>query len=84
MLTFDAGIPEANQPGTYYGSLQVKTDTPYPDDHRSGDDERPAAGVVGQDRWVRSAAWATAIWNPIPLERREVTIESDTGAMWIC
>ena len=29
MITFDGGVPETNQPGTYYASILVADDTPY-------------------------------------------------------
>ena len=48
-VTFDAGVPEVTQPGTYTSTLTVESDDPmYPEITLPVDDDRPRAHHVGQ------------------------------------
>jgi hypothetical protein len=81
MLTFDAGVPEANQPGTYYGSLKVKTDTPYPDATVP-----VTLNVTAPATWGKIVGTVSSLGycdlESNPLEEAEVTITSNSGAVW--
>jgi uncharacterized repeat protein (TIGR01451 family) len=81
MLTFDAGVLEANQPGTYYGALQVKTDTPYPDATVP-----VTMNVTAPATWGKIAGTVSSLGycdlESNPLEDAEVTITSNSGAVW--
>ena len=81
LLTFDASLPEASQPGTYYGTLQMNTDTPYP----------PATlpitmHVTPPATWGKLAGVVTGLGycdlDPAPLQGALLTIESGTGLTW--
>lgn len=83
LLTFDAGIPEANQPGTYYGSLRVKTDTPYPDATVPVTMNVTAPAGWGKlEGQVTSLGYCDLESNLFLPEEAEITIESAAGAMW--
>jgi len=81
MLTFDAGVPEANQPGTYYGSLRVKTDTPYPDATVPVTLNVTAPATWGKIEGVVSSLGYCDLESN-PLEGAEVVITSNSGAVW--
>jgi len=83
MLTFDAGVPEANQPGTYYGSLRVRTDTPYPDATVPVTMNVTAPASWGKlEGQVTSLGYCDLASNLFLPEEVEITIESATGAVW--
>ncbi|MBN2002566.1 MAG: carboxypeptidase regulatory-like domain-containing protein [Anaerolineae bacterium] len=78
-LTFDAGVPETMQPGTYYGALKVKSNAA-----NDVANIPVTLTVTPPPTWGKIAGVVTGLGycdvaTPTLLEEAEVTIESRTG-----
>ncbi|MFQ5577576.1 MAG: hypothetical protein ACE5G8_11395, partial [Anaerolineae bacterium] len=79
-ITFDAGVPEATQPGDYAATLIVQNDTPY------GEAQIPVTmTVTPPGAWGKLAGTVTGLGycdaNPAPLDAA-IFIQGSTGATW--
>ncbi len=81
-LTFDAGVPETMQPGTYYGTLEV--------DSNAANDVTNipmTLTVTPPATWGKVAGTVSGLGycdlgTPVALEGVTVTVESATGLVW--
>jgi uncharacterized repeat protein (TIGR01451 family) len=80
-LTFDAGVPEIDQPGVYQAQLKVKEDTPYYFPNLP-----VTMTVTAPSTWGKLKGTVSGLGycdaNPAPLEGVEVVIESSGGVSW--
>jgi len=81
-LTFDAGVPETMQPGTFYGSLKVDSNAA-----NAVTNIPVTLTVTPPATWGKVAGTVTGLaycdlGSPAPLEGVTVTIQSKTGLEW--
>ncbi len=74
-ITFDAGVPEVEQPGEYYGTLTLESDDPFSDSIAIP----VTMTVIAPASWANIRGVVAGLdacgQNRIPLEGAEVTIE---------
>ncbi|HDD24126.1 MAG TPA: hypothetical protein ENF52_01660, partial [Chloroflexi bacterium] len=81
-ITFDAGVPEAQQPGEYYAQLRIQHNAPHTMTNVPVTLTVTAPGSWGKlTGVVESLGYCDT--NPVPLEDAEVSIESALGANWL-
>jgi len=78
-LTFDAGVPETMQPGTYYGALKVDSNAANDVPNIPVTLTVTAPGSWGKIEGVVTGLGYCDVATPILLEEAEVTVESGTG-----
>ncbi|MEJ5308968.1 MAG: carboxypeptidase regulatory-like domain-containing protein [Anaerolineae bacterium] len=81
-LTFDAGVPETMQPGTYYGQLKVSSNAA-----NEVANVPVTLTVTPPATWGKIAGTVTGLGycdsaTPVPLEGALVYIETATGLLW--
>ncbi len=81
-LTFDAGVPETMQPGTYYGALKIASNAA-----NDVPNVPVTLTVTAPDTWGKVAGTVTGLGYcdtaiPALLADAEVIIETHTGVVW--
>lgn len=80
-VTFDAGVPEVTQPGSYHAWIKIKSDTPYNPTILPITMTVTAPQAYGKlEGTVQSLGYCDA--DPAPLNEAVVSIESGTGMTW--
>lgn len=80
-VTFDAGVPEVDQPGDYHAELAIGSDTPY---------DLPnvpiTMTVIPPTAWGKLNGVVTGLGycdaDPAPLDEAEVYVEASSGMTW--
>ncbi len=79
-VTFDASVPEVDQPGEYHAAIRVNNDTPY-----AAPLVPVTMTVTAPPTWGKLEGTVTDLAQchvgPTPVEGAEVLIEASTGAM---
>ncbi|HHN93250.1 MAG TPA: hypothetical protein ENK17_00625, partial [Anaerolineae bacterium] len=81
-ITFDAGVPEAQQPGVYYAELRINGNAP-----NDVANVPVTLTVTAPDNWGKLTGVVESLGhcdsNPEPLEDVEVNVMASTGMEWV-